>query len=251
MRLPLGRILGLLTIIGIVGACDDDPTDTPALACELQVDGIGAYAQVADAPELDFGVGDFTLEVSLERERSQVREDILTKKDLLEDSNHDLAIGIYSDDRAFGYLRESNTTANVYIMSTTLPAGRVHLALTRSDGIVTLYLNGVAQASTEVGYDVSSTGPLRIGANRPEISDGDGSPVFPFQGLIDEVRIWNRARSAAEISEGVDEGVDRRSSGLVAYYTFDQRGGGSVPDASSTVGDAVLMGGATTVCLPQ
>jgi chitodextrinase/glucose/arabinose dehydrogenase len=67
-----------------------------------------------------------------------------------------------------------------------------HVALTWDGSIMRLYINGVeAENKARTGTLQSTTTPLRIGGNSPY---GE-----MFLGLIDEVRIYNRALSAAEI----------------------------------------------------
>jgi chitodextrinase len=67
-----------------------------------------------------------------------------------------------------------------------------HVALTWDGSIMRLYINGVEAANkSRTGTLQSTTTPLRIGTNSPY---GEF-----FLGLIDEVRIYNRALSAAEI----------------------------------------------------
>ena len=58
-----------------------------------------------------------------------------------------------------------------------------------------LYVNGQQVNSATVGHTRNSTKPLRIGAGATE-----ASPDFYFNGDIDDVRIYNRALSSAEIS---------------------------------------------------
>ena len=75
-----------------------------------------------------------------------------------------------------------------------------HLAATYSGSALTLYLNGVSigtQAAT--GAIATSTGALRLG----------GNTIWPewFQGEIDEVRVYNRALSAAEIQADMNASV--------------------------------------------
>jgi hypothetical protein len=66
-----------------------------------------------------------------------------------------------------------------------------HLAATYNGSILTLYRNGVAVGATTVSSTLSpTTGTLQIGASQ------DGAY---FKGLIDEVRIYNKALSATEI----------------------------------------------------
>jgi hypothetical protein len=67
-----------------------------------------------------------------------------------------------------------------------------HLALTFEGTTLTLYVNGTAVATQPaIGTLQTNSNPLRIGGNVPY---GEF-----FQGLIDEVRVYNRALSAAEI----------------------------------------------------
>ena len=69
-----------------------------------------------------------------------------------------------------------------------------HLAVTYNGTILRYYVNGV-QVSTlsRTGAITTSTGPLRIG--------GNGSWATEFlTGRIDEVRVYNRALTAAEIT---------------------------------------------------
>jgi hypothetical protein len=67
-----------------------------------------------------------------------------------------------------------------------------HVAVTWDGSIMRLYVNGVEVANhARTGTLQTTTTPLRIGGNSPY---GEF-----FLGRIDEVRIYNRALSAAEI----------------------------------------------------
>ena len=69
-----------------------------------------------------------------------------------------------------------------------------HLATTYDGAVVRLYVNGVLTGTTSVsGAMAASTGVLRLG--------GNGIWGEWFAGLIDEVRIYNRVLSAAEIQQ--------------------------------------------------
>jgi len=75
-----------------------------------------------------------------------------------------------------------------------------HIAVTYDRTAVRLFVNGVQVASRANTLAVAaSTGPLRIG----------GNTVWPewFQGSIDEVRVYKRALSAAEISADSNQPV--------------------------------------------
>jgi hypothetical protein len=75
-----------------------------------------------------------------------------------------------------------------------------HVAVTRSGGTMQLYVNGALRATTS-GLPTTaisqSNNPLRIGGN--QVFGGEF-----FAGLLDDVRIYNRALSAAEIGQDRD-----------------------------------------------
>jgi hypothetical protein len=84
---------------------------------------------------------------------------------------------------------------------TQLTAGAwVHLAMTY-DGInMKLYVNGALVATTPIsGAEASSTSPLTLG--------GDRIWGEYFQGLIDDVRVYNRALSQSEIQSDMNTPV--------------------------------------------
>jgi fibronectin type 3 domain-containing protein len=75
-----------------------------------------------------------------------------------------------------------------------------HLAATYNGSTLALYVNGVQTASqAATGAITANTAPLRIG----------GNAIWGeyFSGLIDEVRIYNRALSASEIQGDMDRSV--------------------------------------------
>ena len=72
-----------------------------------------------------------------------------------------------------------------------------HLAATYDGAMVRLYVNGVQVASrAQIGAIATSTNPLQIG--------GDSIYSQYFAGRIDEVRIYNRALSSAEIQSDMN-----------------------------------------------
>ena len=85
--------------------------------------------------------------------------------------------------------------------STGLATGTwTHLAETYDGSSVRLYVNGTLVSTTAApGSLVSSTAPLRIGGNN----------IWGeyFSGLIDEVRVYNRALSAAEIQQDMSTAI--------------------------------------------
>jgi hypothetical protein len=88
-----------------------------------------------------------------------------------------------------------------------------HLALTYDGTALRLYVNGALVTSqARTGAVQTTTTPVRIGGNVPY---GEF-----FQGAIDEVRIYNRALSAAEIQNDMNTAVGSASSADTAAPTL-------------------------------
>lgn len=117
----------------------------------------------------------------------------------------------------------------------------VHVAATFADGVVKHYVNGEFVQEYAASEDpVPATDDL-LGIGW----DPAWSPS-PF-GALDEVRLWNVARSESEIAAGMDEPISDAVAGLVASWNFDG-------DASDSVGGhhGTLSGVATVRTeLPQ
>ncbi|MEI6644873.1 MAG: FG-GAP-like repeat-containing protein [bacterium] len=92
-----------------------------------------------------------------------------------------------------------------------------HLAAVKAGTNQTLYIYGTALPLTGTSQVISlNTDPVRLG------SDFGGSY---FNGRMDEVRIWDTARSQQQIRENLHLVQSGTETGLVAYYTFDERSG--------------------------
>ena len=105
-----------------------------------------------------------------------------------------------------------------------------HIAMTwdSSTGEHILYSNGV-----EIGsISNASTDALVAGTGGPFIGTLEGSSEM-FQGAIDELRIWNTARSATEINNKMCEELNGDETGLIGYYSFNQTIGTTLLDITS------------------
>jgi len=78
-----------------------------------------------------------------------------------------------------------------------------HLAVTYNGAVEIFYVNGAETQRRNVTTNiVQSNGPLRIGGNDQFTSEF-------FRGMIDEVRIYNRARTATQISADMNTPIVR------------------------------------------
>jgi hypothetical protein len=107
----------------------------------------------------------------------------------------------------------------------------VHIALVHTDGKIFGYKNGVLVGSVNTG---ATTQPL-MGA-QPVLHLGAviNSPTknWSFSGEIDEVQIWNVARTAAQIAQDMSQPLLGSEAGLAAYYRMTNGSGTSLTDDS-------------------
>lgn len=117
----------------------------------------------------------------------------------------------------------------------------VHLAATLNGTTAVIYTNGVA-AATNTGMSV----PLNVVRTNNMIAAPNA--LEPNANVVlDEIRIWNVARSPADIASDMGDTLTGQEAGLVAYWRFDE-GAGAVPHDSTPNGhDGVLTGGPTWV----
>ena len=108
---------------------------------------------------------------------------------------------------------------------------------------IKLFVNGIEVGNNTLSGKQSfyeSQFPLRIGWTH-EIARPTQSP---FVGLIDEVRIWNIARTENEIWSDMNTQLKGDEPGLVAYWKFDGETNGMVLDASPNKNHGRLIGNA-------
>lgn len=86
-----------------------------------------------------------------------------------------------------------------------------------------MYKNGVS-----VGVSVNENAAGAVADNNDEATIGvykySSSYLNLFDGLIDEVRIWNDIRTQQEIQDNDDVELDGDEAGLVAYWQFEDDG---------------------------
>ncbi len=106
-----------------------------------------------------------------------------------------------------------------------------HIAGTYDGNKMRVYLNGAAVDS------LSYNGSISVSSSTPLILGAHSSYTRFYQGMIDEVRVWSICRSANEISNGRYNEICSKTSGLRAYYKFNQGKAGLNNSTVKTVTD--------------
>ena len=210
----------------------------------LDFDDLDDFAQVL-TPTLPTGAAPRTMELWFRADT-----------DLFTDTDHALMQygSTTAAGRMFGLITSSNAPGKLYFFGnfddvagvTNLEEGKwYHAAVTYDGTEVRLYLNGQLEGTETYSLNTILDGNgLTIGS-RPGFNLWDGK--------IDEVRVWNIARTQADIQSTISTELTGSESNLVAYYNFNVGVAGGtntgltgLPDLSSTGQDATLNGFALT-----
>jgi len=140
---------------------------------------------------------------------------------------------------AFGFAglpwRELTTAPNTLTLNTWQ-----HVAGVYNGSMLKLYVNGIAVDSiAATGSIGNATSNLFVG--------GYYALNRNFPGRIDEVRIWNVARSQAEIAANMNAEFCGTPTGLVAYYKFNQGIAGGTNTGLTTLTDETGTNNGTLV----
>jgi hypothetical protein len=162
----------------------------------LSFDGVNDRVDVPDAPSLDLSTG-MTLEAWVKPTTNGGWRTAVMK----ERGTNDLLYALYASNGA-----RPTTEAFTGVENASPGTGGLalnawsHLASTYDGTTLRLYVNGTQVSSkAATGAMPNTANPLRIGGNAPW---GEY-----FSGLIDEVRVYNRALSAAEIGADMNAKV--------------------------------------------
>jgi hypothetical protein len=101
----------------------------------------------------------------------------------------------------------------------------LHITGTYDGSTLRLYVNGVLSGSLVTSYVPNNVSGLRIAAGSTETT-----PSMFFNGQIAEVRIWNQARTQAEIQADMRQRLTGKEANLVAYYPLNKVESGKVLD---------------------
>jgi hypothetical protein len=173
----------------------------------LRFDGVNDWVTVTDttASPLDLTTG-MTIEAWVNPSAMSGWETVLYKERGAQGAGL-LSYALYAHDgaplpggtaRPAGYVRvapAASTTDRAVRGSATLPLNTwTHIATTYDGANQRFYVNGVLVGTTPgTGSIASNNGAIRIGGNNSSLNEF-------FAGMIDEVRVYNRALSAAEIA---------------------------------------------------
>lgn len=123
---------------------------------------------------------------------------------------------------------------------TVVPNQWVHVAVTYDGSQLKIYLNGtLSNTVAATGVPWNSPENLYVG-----FDPGCGGRI-PYNGKMDDVQIWSRARTASEIANSYNKLINPASTNLTAYYRFDESNGRYAYDVTAAGNHGTITGTVT------
>jgi hypothetical protein len=216
----------------------------------LYFNGVNEYVDLGDPASLHLST--FTLETWVRRTGEGIpattgaggviATPLITKgRDQADQSNLDMNyfLGIREDGVLVADFEDSNRGVNVPVIGKTpIPMDEWHHVAATFDGTQwKLYLDGNLEATKDAGGLVPRTDSIQKAAIASALNSA--TPAVPagyFNGYLDEVRIWNTARTQSQIRASVNFET-ASDTGLVARWNMT---GGSGSTITSTASGALV-----------
>lgn len=110
-----------------------------------------------------------------------------------------------------------------------------HIAMVQEGSIMKIYANGQLVGNRTATYNLSDVATLQIG--RWNSQNG-----FHFVGDLDDFRVWNIARSQADIQANMDRELTGNEAGLMANWQFNELINGTTIDSTTNKYSATVSG---------
>jgi ELWxxDGT repeat protein len=202
------------------------------------------FKAAENAGQLDFGGGKDWMPILYKGDEEAAPADAVKRR----------TYSLWLNKAGYLHFTAANATTQDAVVNTaagSIKAGEwYHFAgvLDRPSGQMRAYLNGVLVGTSIVGGTASadnSDDPLLMGATFET-----STSYTPFKGVIDEVRIWNTARSETDIQHGHQRVLKGSEEGLVGYWRFEETEGNTAANLVKGGGAGTVMTGGSPVLRP-
>ncbi|MDW3194901.1 MAG: LamG-like jellyroll fold domain-containing protein [Cytophagales bacterium] len=199
----------------------------------LDFDGVDEFVAIADNATLESS-STLTIEAWIRPDVTTSFRGIVSRYFTSGDASNAYLIEINSGNYNFTINESDNNLVTASAAATA--STWTHVAGVADGTNVNIYIDGILIASTAYDGTITSNSSRGLFIGKYRTDDLFG----PYDGLIDEVRIWNTARTGAEIQANMFESLTGNESGLVAYYTFDESSGTTLDDNSANTNTGTL-----------
>ncbi|MFN9658322.1 MAG: LamG-like jellyroll fold domain-containing protein, partial [Dolichospermum sp.] len=202
----------------------------------LSFNGVDNYVEIPHSAALSLNT--FTLEAWVNQ--TQIKGDwqpIITKE---ANNGYEVNYGLYIEPNGsrldFAFQDSNGNWRYIYPSQASLTLNQLtHVAATYDGAKLSLYINGQLDTSVDwVGTPLQNNYPVKIGR---ELNAWN-----PFAGQIDDVRIWNVARTQTEIQANYNQQLVGNETGLAGYWNFNEPSGSTALDKTINGNNGNIIG---------
>jgi hypothetical protein len=190
-------------------------------------DGSGGHVRIPDDEAFDFNASEnFTIEVWFSYAGTDRSPRIISKLSQSGTGERPLDLGLQRSGRLFFVMSDGVNVARVLSQRGDLNDDNWHHVACvhdATDKLLRLYVDGIFEA----GVSTAALGDI---TNTSDVFIGGFEDATWFGGQVDDLRIWEVARSEAEISADHTRALQGSEDGLVGYWPFDALSGSSITD---------------------
>ncbi|NCR90588.1 MAG: hypothetical protein GPJ05_15825 [Microcystis aeruginosa G13-10] len=214
----------------------------------LSFNGVSDYASIPDSDAIDFDTNEnFTVEAWIKADPNQVDfgpsqfDNVIIEK-WSGFGSYPFVIRYANGSGLIAGARYDGSNNPSIVSKTKINDGIFHhIAFAKNGAQLSLYVDGNIEGTNtdNTVRTTRNTSPLFLGRR-------GGSIGYFFKGAIDDLRIWNKARTQAEIQADFNRELTGNESGLVGYWNFNSVNGNTVQDLSSNNNDGTFVGAQST-----
>ena len=193
----------------------------------LEFDGVSNRFDIPHQAPLQFGTGSCTLEAWIRPNHIGTTYGFIFSKGVAGSGSYHApmySLALYNNTIHANFEGGSVATFASILSPPIVTAPDVwyHVATVKNSSAnqLSVFINGEFQASTSVGVsnqNTNTTTPLRIG-----VMDHFSGLQNYFPGQIDEVRVWNVARTQTQIRDNMCRQLTGTETGLVGYWNMNE-----------------------------
>jgi len=226
----------------------------------LDFDGNNDYIKINNSSDINTGSNNHT-QKTIEAWFKVENKNITSRKQTIYEQGgtiRGLNIYVYDGNLYVGGWNEPNGESDwdpgTFLSTSSIQSNTWHhVALTLNGGNSVTnnafkgYLDGTQFGSGQGSKLWNHGGDVSIARSRDtKFHTGDYNSAIYFAGMIDEVRLWNVARTASQIAAKKDTILAGDESGLTAYYNFQENTGTTANDTQTqSNNDGSIINGAS------
>jgi hypothetical protein len=208
-------------------------------ALNLGTSNTSKYVSIPSSLNASFNTNNITVEgwFNLSAADLSLPEPTLVGEAYISDNKVTFMLSRYSNQIRAGFF--SGSAWSLALSASSIPANTwTHIAATYDQTSIKIYINGVLDGT------LNTTTPIPSGTEVWYLGKRFAGADM-ISGVMDEIRIWNVARTQAQIQTSMNTSVAPNSTGLRAYYQLDESTGTSASDATGNGYTGTLMNNPT------